>query len=58
MNRTVQHEEGKSDVIADDNSIRQVPEGTGEKEADKNDGGFINGKPATKEQVRRSTQPS
>jgi hypothetical protein len=64
---TVQHEKGKADVIADGlGSARQVPEGTGEKEAgvpetakkDDEPGGFINGKPATKQEVERSTRTS
>jgi hypothetical protein len=67
MNQTVQHEKGKADVIADGpGTVRQVPEGTGEREAgvpetarqDDEPEGWINGQPATKQEVERSTQTS
>jgi hypothetical protein len=60
MTETIQHEKGKADVIADGpGSVRQVPEGEAEKAVGEQnkDGGFINGKPATKEEVERSTRP-
>jgi hypothetical protein len=59
MTETIQHEKGKADVIADGpGSVRQVPEGEAGAVGDQNkDGGFINGKPATKEEVERSTRP-
>lgn len=55
----VQHEKGKSDLIIDGpGSVTPAPEGEGEKVEQERakDGGFINGKPATKEQIERSTQ--
>lgn len=54
-NATVQHEAGHADVIADGDSVQQVPEGTAENEKEKRHG-WINGVPATAEEVEASTQ--
>lgn len=59
---TVQHEKGKADIVSTGpGTARQVPEGDGEKEAglpttDNKDepGGWINGEPATREEVEKS----
>lgn len=60
-NTTIQKEKGKADVIANGpGTARQVPEGTAESEVgkDNHEGGFINGEPATLEEVQRSTEPA